>query len=79
MNDICFFGIRGTRNDKYYASLPRKRKYKIVSETYEGGFLTEYFLVGPDGVWCEGYTSKKGVIAEALAVIPGIRLKDIEF
>ena len=78
MEDISYFGIRGMRNNKYYASLPRAKKYKLMSETYEGGLITEYFIIGSDGVWCEGYTTPKGAIAEALAVIPGISVDDIE-
>lgn len=73
---IC--GNKGARNDAFYAALPRNKKYKVMSETCEMYDLTEYFIIGPEGVLAEGYYSPEGAIAEALAVIPGITIDDIE-
>ena len=79
--DIFWFGIRNARNNDAYKRNPKmgERKYKMVEETYEGGLIKEYFIIGPEGVWCEGHDNPKAAIHEALAVIPGISINDIDF
>lgn len=77
-NRIYICGDKGARNDAFYAALPRNKKYKVMSETCEVYNLTEYFIIGPEGVWAEGHYNPEGAIAEALAVIPGITIDDIE-
>lgn len=76
--DLCYMDIRGMRNFK---RKPQKgqRKYKLECIAFEGGHYKEYCIVGPDGVWADCHTNPRGAIQEALAVIPGITLNDIDF
>lgn len=77
-NDIEYYGIRGMRRFDAYKDIERKKKYKVLRETYCNGRIEEYFIIGPDGIWAEGYDNPKAAVAEVLAVIPGIKAGDIE-
>ena len=77
--DLCFAGIRGIWNFK---RTPKRgeRPYKVEAISFDDdGRHIEYCIVGPDGTWAEANTSPKAAIHEALAVIPGITINDIDF
>ena len=77
--DLCFAGVRGIWDFK---RIPKKgeRPYKLAEITFDDdGKLIEYCVVGPDGVWAEANYTPRAAIYEALAVIPGITINDIDF
>ena len=76
--DFCFMGVRGMWNFK---RTPKKgeRPYKVEKIAFEDDRCVEYCIVGPDGVWADAHKSPKAAICEALAVIPGITINDIDF